>query len=392
MEKPLPKKPNILLRLALALLTLAVLLAGVAVVVYRDRLNLDEFKRWYTYRSLSLNDSGQADSFHHSGSADDVFVDLDGDLLVCGKNAIGLYSGSGVQYIDQSVSFSSPAAYSAGAAAVAYDAGGNDLYVYRKREQVFSLHSDDMLLSARLNDSGLLTVVSQQAGFRGVVTVYDTDFNASAALSLSSVYVMDATVSNDGGTLCIAAVFQADGDFTSSLLLYNLAQLTADGVSRDAVPFASCPLDGSLVLELDSSGDRHWALGDRGLWVLDAQGAALGRLDWSDRILKACSLSGDGFAAVLLGRYRTGSQSTLSIVDSDGVLTGSLDLDEQVLSVSAAGRYFAVLTADRLDLYTRDLTLYSSLEGTQGAQKVLLHRDGSAILISSGTARLYVPG
>lgn len=392
MDKPQPKKPNILLRLALGLLTLAVVLAGVAVVVYRDRLNLDDFKRWYTYRSLTLNDSGQADSFHYSGSDSDVFADLDGDLLVCGKNTISLYSGSGVQYIDQSVSFSSPAAHSAGAAAVVYDAGGNDLYVYRKREQVFSLHSDDMLLSARLNSSGLLTVVSQQAGYRGVVTVYDTDFHPAAALSLSSVYVMDATVSNDGGTLCIASVFQMDGDFTSSLLFYNLGQLTADGVSRDAVPFASCPLNGSLVLELGGSVDRHWALGDRGLWVLDAQGAALGSLDWSDRILKACSLSGDGFAAVLLGRYRTGSQSALSIVDSDCALTGSLDLDEQVLSVSAAGRYFAVLTADRLDIYTRDLSLYSSLSGTQGAQKVLLHRDGSAILISSGTARLYVPG
>jgi len=387
-----PKKPNILLRLALSLLTLAVVLAGAVVVIYRDRLNLDDFKRWYTYRSLSLNDSGQAASFHYSGSDSDVFADLDGDLLVCTKNSIGLYSGSGVQYIDQPVSFSAPAAHSSGATAVAYDAGGNDLYVYHKREQVFSLHSNDMILSARLNSSGLLTVVSQQAGFRGVVTVYDAAFNPAAALSLSSVYVMDATVSNDGGTLCIASLFQADGNFTSSLLLYNLAQLTADGVSRDAVPFASCPLDGSLVLELSGSGDRHWALGDRGLWVLDNQGTTLGGLDWSDRILKACSLSGDGFAAALLGRYRTGTQSTLSIVDSDGALTGSLDLDEQVLSISAAGRYFAVLTADRLDIYTKDLALYSSLTGTQGAQKVLLHRDGSAILISSGTARLYVPG
>lgn len=392
MDKPQPKKPNILLRLALGLLTLAVVLAGAAVVIFRDRLNLDDFKRWYTYRSLALNDSGQAESFHYSGSDSDVFVDLDGDLLVCGKNSISLYSGSGVQYIDQPVSFSSPAAHSAGAAAVVYDAGGNDLYVYRKREQVFSLHSDNMLLSARLNDSGLLTVVTQQAGYRGVVTVYDAGFNPTAALSLSSVYVMDAVVSSDGGTLCIASVFQTDGNFTSSLLLYNLGQLTADGVSRDAVPFAASPLDGSLVLDLGGSGDRHWVLGDRGLWVLDAQGTALGGLDWSDRILKAFSLSGDGFAAALLGRYRTGSQSTLSIVDSDGALTGSLDLDEQVLSISAAGRYFAVLTADRLDIYTKDLSLYSSLEGTHGAQKVLLHRDGSAILISSGTARLYVPG
>ena len=79
------------------------------------------------------------------------------------------------------------------------------------------------------------------------------------------------------------------------------------------------------------------------------------------------------------------------IVDKEGVLTGSLVLNEQVLSIDAAGRYFAVLTADRLDIYTQDMTLYSSLEGTQNARKVLLREDGTAMLIASETARLYVP-
>lgn len=98
-----------------------------------------------------------------------------------------------------------------------------------------------------------------------------------------------------------------------------------------------------------------------------------------------------GFAVALLGKYRAGSQAELMVVDSEGVLTGSLEWNEQVLSVDASGRYFAVLTADRLDIYTQDMTLYSSLEGTQNARKVLLREDGSAILIASETARLYVP-
>lgn len=391
MDKPEPKKPNIFLRLVLSLLTLALVLAGAAVVVYRDRLNLDALKRWYTYRSLSLSDSGQAQSFHCGGSNADVYLDLGGDLLVCGKNAVGLYSGSGSQYIDQPVSFSSPAARSGGGSAVVYDAGGSDLYVYRGREQVFSLHSDGMLISASLNNSGLLTVVSQQPGYRGMVTVYYNDFNVMVHMGLSSTYIMDARVSDNGKILAAVCVGQQNGEFTSTLSLFDLGSLDADGVSRDAVPFAACSLEGNVVLDLASGGGRLWALGDRGLWVLDAQGALLGRLDWSDRILKACSLSGDGFAAVLLGKYRTGSQSALSIVDSGGVLTGSLELDEQVLSIDAAGRYFAVLTADRLDIYTKDLALYSSLSGTRGAQKVLLRADGTAILISSGMARLYVP-
>lgn len=392
MDKPQLKKPNILLRLALGLLTLAVVLAGAAVVVYRDRLNLDALKRWYTYRSLSLSDSGQAESFHYSSSDSDVFADLAGDLLVCGRNTIGLYSGSGVQYIDQPVSFASPAVAVGGGSAVVYDAGGKDLYVFRNREQIFSLRSDGMLLSASLNGSGLLTVVSQQAGYRGVATVYDNSFDPSAALSLSSTYLMDARLADDNKTLAAVCVGQQDGEFTSTLALYDLSSLAADGVSQEAAPFASCPLGGNVVLELGSSAGRWWALGDQGLWLLDGGGTILGILDWSDRILKAYTLSGEGFSAALLGKYRADGQASLSVVDSGAVLTGTLALDAQVLSLDAAGRYFAVLTADQLDIYTRDLKLYSSLTGTQGAQRVLLRDDASAILIAAGTARLYVPG
>lgn len=393
MEK-LVKKPNILLRLVLGLLTLAVVLAGIAVVVFRDRLNLDALKRWYTYRSLSLSDSGQAESFHFSSSDSDVFANLNGDLLVCGKNAISLYSGSGVQYIDQPVSFTSPAVSVGGGSAVVYDAGGKDLYVFRRREQIFSLHSDGMLLSASLNDNGLLTVVSHQSGYRGVATVYDSSFDPSAytAVRLSSTYLMDARLAADNRTLAAVCVGQQDGEFTSTLALYDLGNLRADGVSQEAVPAASCSLGGNVVLELGTSSGRWWALGDQGLWLLDGGGTVLGIQDWSDRILKAYTLSGNGFSAALLGRYRADSQASLSVVDSSAVLTGTLTLDSQVLSLDAAGRYFAVLMADRLDIYTKDLQLYSSLTGTQGAQQVLLREDGSAILISTGTARLYVPG
>ena len=80
------------------------------------------------------------------------------------------------------------------------------------------------------------------------------------------------------------------------------------------------------------------------------------------------------------------------MIDDTGTVKGSLDLNQQVLSLSAAGRYLAVLTGDRLDIYTSDLSLYSSLEGTQGAWKVLLMEDGSAILISEDSASFYVPG
>ena len=102
-------------------------------------------------------------------------------------------------------------------------------------------------------------------------------------------------------------------------------------------------------------------------------------------------MGGDDFAVALLGKYRAGTLSDLVVIDDTGTAGVSMPMNEQVLSLSAAGRYIAVLTADRLDIYTSDMTLYSSVAGIQGARKVLMRSDGTALLIASDTARLYVP-
>lgn len=391
MEKQPKKKRNILVRLLLFLIALALVLGAVGLVVFRDHLNMDSFKRWFTYRTLSLSDSGQAESFRYSGSSNDVFADLDGDLLVCSGNAISLYSGSGTQYVDQPVSMSAPAVDVNSGTAVVYDAGGRELYVFRQRDLVFDLDCGGSILSAHLNGSGLLTVVSQESGYRGVVTVYGASGEVRAALRLSSAYIMEAALADDGVTLAVVTLGQEAGAFTSTLSVYDLGAVSPGEVSYDVVPSAAASLGGSVILSLKQSGGVVWALGDRGLSVLDAAGTLLNTVDWSDRYLKSYSLSGDGFAVAQLGKYRAGSQGELCVVGADGSLAGSLPLEEQVLSVDAAGRYFAVLTADRLDIYTSDLTLYSSLAGTQSARKVLLRADGTAMLISTDSARLYVP-
>ena len=144
-----------------------------------------------------------------------------------------------------------------------------------------------------------------------------------------------------------------------------------------------------MALDVKHTSSAVWTLSDRGLTVTGHDGETV-RADWSDKYLRRYTLDGDGFAAALLGKYRAGSQAELWVVDADGEQQ-ILELNEQVLSISAAGRYLAVLTGDRLDIYTDELELYSSLKGTQGARVVLLMPDGSAILISADSAGFYVP-
>lgn len=385
------KKRRILLRLVLFVLALAMILAAVAVVAFRDTLNLDSVKRWFHYRALILSDSGQAEAFLYDGDLSNTFAVLDGDLLVCSPNAISLYSGSGTRHVSQSVSLENPVVDTNGSLAVVYDAGGSSLYVLGQRELIWSATDLDTILAARLNENGQLAVVTQASGYRGVVTVYDASYEPLMSVRLSSAFVMDAALSDDGRTLAIVTVGQQGGDFSSALSFYTLN--SAANPTQSAADFTAeqtFDLGGNTVLALRHTGEEAWALCDRGLSVLSHGGTAAS-FDWSDRHLKAFDLGGDGFAVALLGKYRAGSQAILTTVDPGGSALGRMEVDEQILAISAAGRYFAVLTSDRLDVYTSDMTLYSTLNGTQGARKVLLMEDGSAILISTDSASFYVP-
>ena len=391
MENKPKRKPNILVRFLLFLLACAIALVCVSAILFRNQMNMDALKRWFTYRALTLSDSGQAESFHYSGSSSDVFADLDGDLLVCTGNAISLYSGSGTQYVNHQVTMKAPAVAVSGDTAVVYDAGGSALCVLRQRSVVYELTCSGSLLSAHLNGSGLLTVVSQESGYRGVVTVYDRSGKLRASLRLSSAYIMDAVLADDGTTLSVVTIGQENGTFCSSLDVYDLSRVAAGDVNYEVSPRSSTSLGSSVILALRESNSLVCALGDYALTVLGLDGNVRGTVDWSDRYLKSFSLDGSGFAVAQLGKYRAGSQSSLYVIDASGGLVGTLELEEQVLSLSAAGNYFAVLTADRLDIYTGDMTLFSSLSGTQGARKVVLRDDGTAMLISDRAANLYVP-
>lgn len=386
------KKGNILVRLLAFLVTLALIFGAVTLVVYRDRLNFDVIRRYFTYRSLERNDNGQAKSFAHEGSTRDIFVSAGENLLVCSTTGVRLFSGSGTQYVDEQIVMEQPVAMATGEWSLAYDAGGSSLYLFRDKEKVFSLGAEEGkdILSARVNSAGWLTVVTQAASYKGSVTVYNPQQQPVLQLNRSSGFVMDAVVTENGEYLAAVTIRQSGASFDSSVDLYRL-----DRTEEETEPDASSTLDGSVTLDLRQQGDTLWALGDTGVYAISLAERNLGERDgmygYPDQYLKEFSLEGEGYAALLLGKYRAGSQAQLLVTDESGAVTGALDIGEQVLSLSAAGRYIAVLTADRLDIYTADLRLYDSMSGTQNAQKVLMRADGTAMLIGAKTARLYIP-
>lgn len=381
------KKKRPLLRLLTFLLTAALLLGTVFLIANWQKLNFDFLRRWYAYRSLEKNESGQVESFRYIGGTGSSFVQLGDDLLVCSESGVRLYSPSGAAYVDQPSAMTHPFVATGGNAALVYDAGGSDLFVYRDRELVFSYstENDHSILSASLSAQGQLVVVTQASGAKGEVTVYDSAFSPLFGLKLSSRFITAAELSPDGKTLALATSGQSMGIYNSQIDFYSFPR-----GPEDAQPDAVCSLGSDTALKLSWTGERLRVLGETALSFVSADGTLAGSYPYGQRVLKGFSLEGDN-CALLLGKYRAGTGAELILVEPTGQALATLPMDQQILSLSAAGKYLSLLTADGLTIYSGALEPYHFTDSLSGARRVLQRQDGSVTLISDETARLYLP-
>lgn len=161
-----PKKPNILVRVLALLVTAALLIGAVFLVANRDKFNLDALKRWFEYRDLKTSDTGEAAPFSHAGGDQATFAYLEDGILLSSTSGVRYYSFSGETYAQEVLTLEHPTLSAAGATGMAYDVGGQNLFVFRNAQEAFRLTLDDgnSLLSARVNEAGWLAVTAQQSG------------------------------------------------------------------------------------------------------------------------------------------------------------------------------------------------------------------------------------
>ncbi|MBC5721655.1 hypothetical protein H8S11_02295 [Flintibacter sp. NSJ-23] len=378
------KKPNILFRLLALLVTAALVLGALALVVYRDRFNLDAVKRWLAYRSIQTSDTGEAVPFTHAGGDKMSLAYLENGILMSSAAGAHYYSFSGRQYAEEVLSMDNPVLSASSKAGVVYDTGGQSLFLFRGTEEVFdlSLEGDGDLLSARANDSGWLAVTAQRSGYKGAVTVYDASGSEVIQISLSSTFVVDAALSPDCKTVAVITMDQEGGTFLSQVLFFPVDQKE---------PKAQVSLGSVTVLDLDYEDGLLWVLGEDRVMTLSDDGKSANSYPFGRSYLKGCDFGGEGFALLLLGRYRAGSANQVMTIDPEGEVRSSMELRSQVLDFDSAGGYCSLLTGSRLTIYTPELVEYARLGDTQGARYTALSSNGSALLADDQLAWLYIP-
>lgn len=363
-------------------IVLAVVLLGVLIALLWDTTSFDGLRRGIIYARADKDDSGCAELYQYASEQNCCFASVEGSLITASLGRLQVLGEDGTVRYTTGLKFQRAAITHSESQAAVYDIGGPEVYILDAQGLVRQFTCDGTILSANLNEDGWLAVTANKSGYKAAVYVYNPSGEMAFEFDSSERFIMTASVSRGGGQMAAVTMGQMDGTFVSSVVIYKL---------NSEKPYATCNLPGDAVYHLGVLRGNYCAVAEDALYFLQENGTLESSYEFGDEFLRRCCFSGEDYAVVLLGVYKSGSQGRLATVDATGDEIATIDVDSEVLSLSAAGNYVAVLCGDHLTIYNKNLEEVATLPDISSAKEVLMRSDGSALLAGSEKASLYLP-
>ena len=324
------------------------------------------------------------EAFSFDAHSSNRYAAFDGGLAVASASGLSVYASDGAERCIVQTSMTTPTVQTCQDTVLAYDAGGYSLItVGKKGKELLNLTAAKPILDADLSPDGFVCDSTSESGYKSVLYVYNTNGTMIYRWLSSSQYLPVCTVSKGGSYLAAIALGQSNGIFESRLVVFR---------TDSEEIYSTVPLGNELYYDLEFLEDGTLcAVGESSVMWLRMDGTLLGKYDYNGTYLKDFSFGGNGFLTLCLNMYKAGNRCTVVTVDTAGTELGSVFYTEEILDSAAAGDFVAVLTANGLDLYDRNMERSAALDSTQGATAAAVRADGSVLLLSGGTGRKFTP-
>ena len=153
----------------------------------------------------------KVEPFTYENGTQQMFAPVKGGVAVANTTGLQVLDKNGVTMARSIVSMKSPALASAGDRAAAYDVGGTALRVGDPRGNVTVLDQSDAIISVTMNAAGYLAVVTEETGYKGLVTVYNEEFDPVYRWHSGTNYVLRACVSPDCQSMAALTLEESGG-------------------------------------------------------------------------------------------------------------------------------------------------------------------------------------
>lgn len=337
-------------------------------------------------KAASAQSASDTTMISYPSSSPDAITPFGSGLAICDNGNLTIELPGSYTQMETEMSYADPVLRASDRYLLTFDRGANRFTVSNTLSQLFTHSTRSSISSADIANNGNVAVVTDEAGYKSAVTVYNIDNEQLYKWSSSDYYIMSAALSPDGSRLALFC-FQQDGLTLTSKLFFT-------DISSNAAPEKSVDMNGSLCAGLTFLGrSTVCAVCDNGVYVVSRSGNIRYSQTYSSDDLIAFDMSSHDNVALCTTSYSQEGRAEITLVNSHGISTRTpLVLTEEPDSISYYDGRLAVLTGDTVTFYNSSLRTIDEQTGLSGASAVYMRSGNLCIASFSSYARVLTIG
>lgn len=348
MEEELVQKSALAIRFTRYLLLMgAVLLVAILLIVNRNHLTVDNFRRLAAKIDIGMSWKGVEDGTEiELGLTEDSSVRAYKDGMAClTPSKLTIMDNAGTVFLDTKAGFSSPDLVTNDRYTLCYDRGGTRLMMTNSFAVVAEKEFEEPIFLARMNEDGALAVITLSKGYRSTVHVFDTSFKEIFTWSSVDRYIVDADIAPSGDSIVMSCYNVKDAQNTAEIVCFTF----------DSEKMAwNVPLENDVSIAVRyKNNNTICVVRQNELLFLNKKGKQTAKFSFENRFLQSYNLEQDDYTAVALSPSQYG-YSTLCIINNRGKQSATIDMQAHVMQLETKGKQVAMLTDRGASIFAAD--------------------------------------
>ncbi len=306
-------------------------------------------------------------------------------LAICADKTLSFELPSNYNQMEMTLSYANPVMRASEQYLLVFDRGAYRFTVTNTLSELYSQTMKSPVTNADIADNGSVAIVTDEAGYKSAVSVYNIDNEQLYKWSSPDYYIMSAALSSDGQRLALFC-FKQDGLALTSRLFFT-------SINSSEGPEEGVDMGSSLALSMKFLGSNTvCAVCDNSTYIVSRSGQIKYQKEYAADALIAYDLS-DDCVALATESYAQNSRADVVLVNVRGTASREpLSLAAEPDSISYNDGRLAVLTGDEVTFYSKSLRLINVQDGLSGATRVYMRAGGTAIALFSSHARVLTIG
>ncbi len=173
------------------------------------------------------SDGGNYETLSYESDSRQSFTLYRGGVVTVSPSRLSVFTSTGRRTLNTTVSYSSPYMVSSNRYILVYDTAGTAFSLYNSFAKIYTETLAYPVTAACLAEDGSFAIVTRTADSRGVIIVYDRDFDRSFEIH-ADYHVFDIALDSERGLLSILSYEAGDGTGRAKLSIWDMNRLETE--------------------------------------------------------------------------------------------------------------------------------------------------------------------